>query len=93
MCHPTKCPNGFLTQQLMGRSPSPISTTPSGSSVNRSITTATSSGGTMAQPSSIRTDELILAELQKLSARMTQVEQELQAENFHIYPEEKETGK
>ena len=79
-------PSAFLTQQLMGRSPSPISITSSCGSVNRSTITATSSMGSIAQQSNARTDELILAELQKPSARMTQVEQELQAKTFTSIP-------
>ena len=90
---PSVAPNGFLTQQLMGRSLSPINTPFSGSTVNTSASAATSSGGSVTQPNNTRTDELILAELQKLSARKTNVEQELQADTFTSTPRKRRRAK
>ena len=79
---PSVAPNAFLTQQLAGRPPSPIEGLGSSSSVTRNVSTSltvTSNTGSQQTP---RTEELILAELQKLSTRITLVEQELQAETF-----------
>ena len=83
---PSVAPNAFLTQQLAGRPPSPIEGLSSSSPVIRNVSTSltdTSNTGSQQTP---RTEELILAELQKLSTRMTLVEHELQAETFTSTP-------
>ena len=72
---PTVAPNAFLTQQLTGRPPSPIEGTSSGSSVIRDVSTSLTVASTTSAQQSPRTEELILVELQKLSSRMTLVEQ------------------
>ena len=83
----TVAPNAFFTQQLNSGFTSPILSCHSGSSVNRSASksTSTTTSANIHQ-GQLRTDELILAELQKLSTRMTQIEQELQAETFTSTP-------
>ena len=83
---PTVAPNAFLTQQLTGRPPSPIEGTSSGTSVIRDGSTSLTVASTTSAQQSPRTEELILAELQKLSSRMTLVEQELQADTFTSTP-------
>ena len=71
----TVAANALLTQQPAGRPPSPIEPGPSSSSVNGNTSTMVITTMELClQHSNPRTDELILAELQKLSARMTQVE-------------------
>ena len=90
----TAAASALISQQSVGGLPSPIRAGPSSSSVNRStsnIMTTTSNSQT--RHTNLRTDELILAELQKLSARMTQVEQELHTDTFASTPRKrKRTG-
>ena len=78
--------NAFLTQCLTGRPPSPIGVSCSGSSVIRDASTSLTVTSSVSSQQLPRTEELILAELQKLSSQMTQVEQELQAETFISIP-------
>ena len=76
--------NALLTQQTADRPPSPIQASPPGSSVNGNTSTIVIT--TMNSQVNLRTDEFILAELQKLSARMTQVEQELHTDTCTSTP-------
>ena len=79
--------NALLTQQTAGRPPSPIQAGPSGSTVTgNSSTTVITTMNSQPQQGNLRTEDLILAELQKLSARMTQVEQELHTDTFTSTP-------
>ena len=79
--------NALLTQHTTSRPPSPIQTGPSGSmATGNSSTTVITTMNSQTQQGSLRTEDLILAELQKLSARMTQVEQELHTDTFTSTP-------
>ena len=83
---PSVAPNAFLVQQLTDRPPSPIEGPNSGSLVIGNVSTSLTATSTVSSQQPLRTDELILAELKKLSIRMTLVEQELQAETFTSTP-------
>ena len=79
--------NALLTQHPAGRPPSPIQAGPSSSLVNgNTSTTVITTTNSQPQHANLRTDKLILAELQKLLARMTQVEQELHDDTFTSTP-------
>ena len=83
----TAAASALLSQQSAGRLPSPIRAGPSSSSVSsNTFNTLTTTSTSQHQYTNLRTDELILAELQKLSARMTQVEQELHTDTFTSTP-------
>ena len=83
----TAAVSALHTATTVDRSPSPITSMQAGTSSLH--TAATSHSVTTSQPPSqfsVRTEELILSELQKLMARMTQVEQELQNDTFTSTP-------
>ena len=90
---PSVAPNAFLTQQLTGRPPSPIEGPSSSCSVSRDVSTPLTVVSTTSSQQPSRTEELILAELQKLSNRMTLVEQELQTETFTSTPRKRRRGR
>ena len=76
------------------RPPSPISSMQAGTSGLHTATTS-HSAPVSRPPSqfSVRTEELILSELQKLSARMSQVEQELQTDTFTSTPRKRKKAR
>ena len=90
----TVAASALISQQSVGGLPSPIQAGPSGSSLNSNTSnTMITTSNSQTQHTNLRTDELILAELQKLSARMTQVEQELHTDTFASTPRRrKRTG-
>ena len=86
-CFRTGMATNITSQQATSRSPSPIHTGPSGSmATGNSSTTVITTMNSQTQQSGLRAEDLILAELQKLSARMTQVEQELHTDTFTSTP-------
>ena len=82
------------TTTTVDRSPSPITSMHAGTASIHTVNTS-HSVPVSRPPSqfSVRTEELILSELQKLSARMTQVEQELQTDTFTSTPRKRKKPK
>ena len=82
------------TTTTIDRSPSPITSMHAGTASSYTVNTA-HSVPVSRPPSqfSARTEELILSELQKLSARMTQVEQDLQTDTFTSTPRKRKKAK
>ena len=82
------------TTTTVDRSPSPITSMRGGTASTHTVEISHSVPVSRAPSQfSVRTEELILSELQKLSARMTQVEQELQTDTFTSTPRKRKKPK
>ena len=90
----TAAVSALQTANTADRPPSPISSMQAGTSGLHTATTS-HSVPVSRSPSqfSVRTEELILTELQKLSARMSQVEQELQTDTFTSTPRKRKKAR
>ena len=78
--------SAITSSNLVERPPSPIASTHMAVPATQTLNAYSASGPQNSNPGPSRTEELILAELQRLSARMSNVEHELQADTFTSTP-------